>query len=77
MSVRAAKVESPQGQFGGWRDLPELREAPGQEASRWKRMIALAAILLVVILMALAASAFLPSTGEDAPMQVEPKVLMA
>ena len=77
MSARAAKVENLEGQFEGWRDLPDLREVPGHEARRWRRVIALAAVLLVVGLMALAASAFLPSPGEDAPMQVEPKVLMA
>ena len=77
MSARSAEVEDPEGQFAGWRDLPELREAPGQEASRWKRMIAIAAILLVAILMALAASDLLPSPGENTPLQVEPKVLMA
>lgn len=77
MSTRAAKVENPEGQLEGWRDLPELREAPVQEARRWKRVISLAAVLLMAVLMALAASVFLPSPGEDAPMQVEPKVLMA
>ena len=77
MSTRAERVEIPEGQFEEWRGLPEFREVPGQEARRWRRVIAIAAVLLVAILMALAASDFLPSTGEDAPMQVEPKVLMA
>ena len=77
MSARAAKVENLEGQFEGWRDLPELREVPGHEARRWRRVIALAAILLVVTLIALAASTLFYSQQEDAPMQVEPKVLMA
>ena len=77
MSTKAERVESIEGQLKGWRDLSELREVPGQEARRWRRVISLAAVLLMAVLMALAANAFLPASGDNAPMQVEPKVLMA
>lgn len=69
-----ARVDNSEGQFEQWRAAPGSRDAHVRRTIWWK--FALAAILLAIILT-LAASAFLHSQREDAPMQVESKALMA
>jgi hypothetical protein len=68
-----AKIHSLGGPLEKLHDVPNLQVAPVRGVMWWK--LALAAVLLAIVL-ALAASALFYSQQDDAPMQVEPKVLM-
>ncbi|CAN5910161.1 hypothetical protein BH23ACT11_BH23ACT11_12680 [soil metagenome] len=45
--------------------------------NRWKLAVAIGALLLMLVLTVLAVSYFSPSQQKDAPMQIEPKVIVA
>jgi anti-sigma-K factor RskA len=68
-----ARVENLEVQFEERPGVAGMQVAPVWGAVWWK--LALAAVLLAIVL-ALAASALFYSQQDDAPMQVEPKVLM-
>ncbi len=70
-----AEVEIFETRSGGRRDVPGTSGTPGCRARRWRLSIATATVLLMVMAALLAAGSLLYSQEEDAPMQVEPKVV--